>query len=61
MKHTVKVLVAEEKRGLLGKKQVYSEKKLTVDGKTYRKMQREKKNRPYSVEEMMFYDAIWRD
>ena len=32
---------------------------IEVDGKTYKKMQQEKKNRPYSIEEMMLYDEIF--
>lgn len=32
---------------------------IEVDGKTYEKMQQEKKNRPYSIDEMMLYDEIF--
>ncbi len=59
MKHKVKVTVPVEKRGLFGIKKTVSEtRKLTVDGKTYKKIKRARKNRPYSVEEMMLYDEI---
>jgi len=60
MKHKVKVQVPVEKRGLFGiKKTVMETRTIEVDGKTYKKMQKEKKNRPYSIEEMMFYDEIF--
>jgi hypothetical protein len=32
---------------------------IDVDGKTYKKMQQEKKNSPYSIEEMLLYDEIF--
>jgi len=59
MKHKVKVMVETEKRSLFGKKKVLEERTIEVDGKTYKKMQKEKKNRPYSIEEMMLYDEIF--
>ncbi len=60
MKHKVKVQVPIEKRGLFGiKKTVIETRTIEVDGKTYKKMQQEKKNRPYSIEEMMLYDEIF--
>ena len=60
MKHKVKVQVPVEKRGLFRiKKTVMETRTIEVDGKTYKKMQKEKKNRPYSIEEMMFYDEIF--
>ena len=62
MKHKIKVSVPVEKRGLFGmKKTVMETRTVEVDGKTYRKMQREQKNRPYSIEEMMLYDEIFDD
>lgn len=59
MKHKVKVMVETEKKGLFGKKKVMEERTVWVDGRTYRKMQKEKRNRPYSLEEMMFYDWLF--
>lgn len=60
MKHKVKVQISVEKRGLFGiKKTVMETRTIEVDGKTYKKMQQEKKNRPYSIEEMMLYDEIF--
>ena len=60
MKHKVKVQVSVEKRGLFGiKKPEMETRTIEVDGKTYKKMQQEKKNRPYSIEEMMLYDEIF--
>ena len=60
MKHKLKVQVPVEKRGLLGfKKTVMETRTIEVDGKTYKKIQQEWKNRPYSVEEMMIYDDIY--
>lgn len=41
MKHKVKVLVETEKRGLFGKRKVLEERTIEVDGKTYKKMQKE--------------------
>lgn len=61
MKHKVKVQVPVEKRGLFGiKKTVMETRTIEVDGKTYKKMQQEKKNRPYSIEEMMLYGRDFR-
>lgn len=65
MKHKVKVRVSVEKRGLFGpKKTVYEVRVIEVDDKTYRDMQKQKKNRPFSIEEMMLYDEVldeWND
>ncbi len=60
MKHKVKVKVPVEKRGLLGfKKTVMDTRTIEVDSKTYKKMQKEQENRPYSIEEMMLYDDLF--
>ena len=60
MKHKVKVQVPVEKRGLFGiKKTVMETRIIEVDGKTYKKMKKEWENRPYSIEEMMFYDDLF--
>ena len=60
MKHKVKVQVPIEKRGLLGiKKTVMETRTIEVDVKTYKKMKKERENRPYSVEEMMLYDDLF--
>lgn len=32
---------------------------IEVDGKIYNKMQKEAKNHPYSIEEMILYDEIF--
>ncbi len=62
MKHKVKVQVPVEKRGLFGiKKTVMETRTIEVDGKTYKKMKKEWENRPYSIEEMMFYDDLFGD
>lgn len=50
MKHKVKVQVPVEKRGLLGfKKTVMETHTIEVDDKTYKKLKKEQKNRPYTV------------
>ena len=60
MKHKVKVQVPVEKRGLFGiKKTVMETRTIEVDGKTYKKMKKEWENRPYSIEEMMFYEDLF--
>ena len=60
MKHKIKVKVPVEKRGLLGfKKTVMETRTVEVDGKTYKKLQKEWNKRAYSVEEMMLYDEIF--
>lgn len=60
MKHKVTVQVPVEKRSLLGFKRTVMEKRtVEVDGKTYKKLKKEWENRPYSIEEMMFYDDIF--
>jgi hypothetical protein len=62
MKRKVKVKIPTEKRGLFGiKKTVMETRTIEVDDKTYRKMLREQKNQPYSIEEMMLYDDIFFD
>ena len=62
MKHKVKVQVPVEKRGLLGFKKIVMETRtIEVDDKTYKKLKKEQKNRPYTVEEMMFYYEIFDD
>ena len=59
MKHKVKVKVPVEKRGFLGiKKTVMETRIIEVDDKTYKKMKRDWANRPYSIDEMLFYDDI---
>ena len=59
MKHKVTVTVETKKKGLFGTKTVKETKEIWVDGKTYRQMQKEKTNRPYTVEEMMLYDSLF--
>ena len=60
MKHKVKVQVPVKKRGLLGfEKTVMETRIIEVDDKTYRKMQKQQKERPYSIEVMMLYDEVF--
>lgn len=60
MKHKVKVKVPVEKRRLFGTKEtVFEVRIIEVDDKTYKEMQKKKKNRPFSVEEMMLYDEVF--
>ena len=60
MKHKVKVQVPVKKRGLLGfEKTVMETRIIEVDDKTYRKRQKQQKERPYSIEEMMLYDEVF--
>ena len=60
MKHKVEVQVPVKKRGLLGfEKTVMETRIIEVDDKTYRKMQKLQKERPYSIEEMMLYDEVF--
>lgn len=65
MKHKVRVKVPVEKRGLFGSKQAVLETRvIEVDDATYKKMQKNKKNRTYSIEEMMLCDEVfdeWED
>lgn len=61
MRHKVRALVPVEKRSLFGTKTVYEEKKVEVDGATYRKMKRAERNREYGIGEMTFYDEMWGD
>ena len=62
MKHKIKVQVPVEKSGFLGiKKTVMETRTVEVDGKTYKKIQQEWKNRPYSIEEMMLYDELFEE
>lgn len=60
MKHKIKMQVPVEKRGLFGFKKIVTETRtVEVDSNTYKKLQKEKKNRPCSIEEMMLYDEIF--
>lgn len=60
MKHKVQIQVPVEKRGLFGiKKAVMKTRTIEVDSKTYKKMKKDWGNRPYSIEEMMFYDDLF--
>jgi hypothetical protein len=60
MKHRIKVKVPVEKRGLFGnKKTVMETRTVEVDDKTYKKLKKEWEQRPYGIEEMMFYDDIF--
>jgi hypothetical protein len=66
MKHKIQIEVERNKKGFLGVTRKVKEKKtVVVDGKTYRKLKEQErrngKNRPYSVEEMMFYDDLFGD
>jgi len=62
MKHKIKVQVPAEKQGILGiKKTAMETRTIEVDDKTYKKLKKEWKNRPYSIDEMMFYDDLFDD
>jgi len=62
MKHKVKVITETKKRGLLGiPRTVREEKVITVDEKTFRRMKKEQKNQPYTIEEMVLYDLLLDD
>ncbi len=61
MKHKVKMLVETQKKGLLGRKTVREYKTVKVDGKTYRQMKKQMRNKPFSLDEMIFYDTIFED
>ena len=59
MKHKVKVKVPVEKNGLFGKRTIMEERMIEVDDKTYRKLKKEQRDRPYSIDEMMLYDELF--
>ena len=60
MKHTIKVKVPVETHSFFGiKKTVMETHTIEVDGKTYNMLKKEWENRPYSIEEMMFYDDLF--
>jgi hypothetical protein len=60
MKYKIVYYVETTKRGFLGfPKKVREKRVVYVDGKTYRKLQRDFNNRPYSIEEMFLYDMIF--
>ena len=67
MKHKVRVQVPVIKRGLFGReKVVYEERTIVVDGRTYRRMMDERRNRETDdfldfVDEMETLDAIFDD
>lgn len=62
MQHKVKVKMPVKRRGFLGiKKTVMETHTVEVDDKTYKKLKRDHKNQPYTIEEMMLYDDIFFD
>lgn len=61
MKHNVTVTVTEEKKGIFTRRNVQKKKTVTLDQKTYRKMQREKKIHSFTMDEMMIFDEILDD
>ena len=67
MKHRVRIQVPVVKRGLFGRnKIVYEERIVVVDGRTYRRMMNEQRNRETDdfldfVDEMETLDAIFDD
>ena len=68
MKHKVKMQVEIRKKGFFGEKKVIEERTIFMDDKQYREYKKEEKkrkqewnNRPYSIEEMMFYDDLFGD
>lgn len=62
IRHKVKVKMPVKRRGFLGiKKTVMETHTVEVDDKTYKKLKRDHKNQPYTIEEMMLYDDIFFD
>ncbi len=61
MKHKVKMLVETQKKGFFGSKPKREFKTVKVDGKTYKKMKKQMRNHPFSLDEMMLYDTIFED
>ncbi len=62
MNHKITIEVPVEKRTLLGfRKTVMEKRTVVVDGKTYRQIRKARNGRPYSVEEMLFYDELFGD
>ena len=67
MKHKVRVQVPVVRRGLFGRKKiVYEERTVVVDGRTYRHMKNEQRNRETDdllgfIDEMETFDAIFDD
>lgn len=67
MKHKITYEVETKKKGFLGITRTVKEKRtVEVDGKTYRKIKnqvkqeiRAERNKPYSIEEMLFYDDLF--
>lgn len=67
MKHKITYEVEKKKKGFLGITRTVKEKHtVEVDGKTYRKFKnqvkqeiRAERNKPYSIEEMLFYDDLF--
>ncbi len=60
--HFILDIISDGRNGreiISGKEKILEERVVTVDEKTYKIMQREKRNQPYSAEEMMLYDEIF--
>ena len=68
MKHKVKMKVRVRKKGFFGEKTVIENRTIYMNDEQYREYKKEEKrlrkernNRPYSIEEMMFYDDLFGD
>ena len=68
MKHKVKMKVKIRKKGFFSEKKVIEERTIYMDNNQYREYKKNEKkrkqewnNRPYTLEEMMFYDDLFGD
>ena len=59
MKRKVTVQIPIERQGLFGKKTVMEKRTIEVDGATWKKMQKEAKDQPFGLDEMILYDEIF--
>lgn len=60
MKHKIKVKVPVEKCGLFSlKKTIMETRVIEVDDATYKKKLKDKKNRPYSIGEVILNDEVF--
>lgn len=68
MKHKVKMKVEVRKKGLFGTRKATETRTIYMNDEQYREYKKEEKrrkkewaNRPYTIEEMMFYDDLFGD
>ncbi len=62
LKHKIRIKApVERRRPFVGRKTAMEARTVWVDGKACTKTQKEQGNKPYSLEELIFYDEVFDD